>query len=142
MADLIEALVGTGMSLKNLTLIGHSLGAHVAGCTAKRLESIEKIGTIIGLDPAAIGFKFDEVENRLAETDADYVQVIHTDITKFGIAKPIGHGNLHFVQLITISSIKNILLSADIYPNSGKLQPGCKKRNVVTTWFGNVKISL
>lgn len=93
MADLIEALVGTGMSLKNLTIVGHSLGAHVAGCTAKRLESNEKIGTIIGLDPAAIGFDFDEVDNRLSETDADYVQVIHTDIMKFGMAKPIGHGS-------------------------------------------------
>lgn len=94
MADLIEALVGMGMNLKDLTLIGHSLGAHVAGCAAKKMNSTEKIGTIIGLDPASVGFKFDEKNKRLSESDADYVQVIHTDITKFGMAKPMGHGEL------------------------------------------------
>lgn len=56
------------------------------------LNSTEKIGIIIGLDPAAVGFNFAEKEKRLAETDADYVQVIHTDITKFGMPKPMGHG--------------------------------------------------
>ncbi|XP_055295774.1 inactive pancreatic lipase-related protein 1-like [Sitodiplosis mosellana] len=115
LAELIEALVKYGMSLKDLTLVGHSLGAHVAGCSAKMLNSTEKIGIIIGLDPASVGFDFAEKDKRLAETDADYVQVIHTDITKFGMAKPMGH--------------------ADIYPNSGKLQPGCKKRNILTTLF-------
>lgn len=95
MADLIEALVIKGMSLKDLTLVGHSLGAHVAGMCAKRMNSTEKIGTIIGLDPASVGFKFDEKDKRLSDTDADYVQVIHTDITKFGMAKPMGHGELY-----------------------------------------------
>lgn len=68
------------------------MGAHVAGYAAKRLNSHKKIGSIIGLDPAAIGYNFDERENRLCDTDADYVQVIHTDIAKFGMAKPMGHG--------------------------------------------------
>lgn len=80
------------MSLKDLTLVGHSLGAHVAGYTAKLLNSTEKIGSIIGLDPAAVFFEFDQPENRLSKTDAEYVQVIHTDIMKFGMAKPMGHG--------------------------------------------------
>lgn len=92
LADLIEALVGSGMSLTNLSLVGHSLGAHIAGCAAKRLNTDEKIDSIIGLDPAAIGFTFSERENRLSDTDAEYVQVIHTDIKKFGMDKPMGHG--------------------------------------------------
>lgn len=92
LADLIEALVDSGMNLSDLSLVGHSLGAHVAGCAAKRLNSHRKIGSIIGLDPAAIGYDFDETENRLCDTDAEYVQVIHTDIAKFGMAKPMGHG--------------------------------------------------
>lgn len=44
---------------------------------------------------------------RLSETDADYVDVIHTDAGVFGIPDPIGH--------------------ADFYPNEGRaLQPGCQ----------------
>lgn len=96
LADLIEALVDSGMNLEDLSLVGHSLGAHVAGCAAKRLNSQKKIGSIIGLDPAAIGYDFDETENRLSENDAEYVQVIHTDIAKFGMAKPMGHGT-HYI---------------------------------------------
>lgn len=94
LADLLETLVANGMNLKDLILVGHSLGAHVAGCAAKKLNSTEKIGAIIGLDPASVGFKYDEMDKRLSQSDADYVQIIHTDITKFGIAKPMGHGTL------------------------------------------------
>lgn len=52
-----------------------NLGAHVAGCSAKMLNSTEKIGIIIGLDPASVGFDFAEKDKRLSDTDADYVQV-------------------------------------------------------------------
>lgn len=83
------------MNLKDLTVVGHSLGAHVAGCAAKKFNSTEKIGAIIGLDPASVGFKYDETDKRLANSDADYVQVIHTDISKFGIAQPLGHGTFN-----------------------------------------------
>lgn len=97
MADLLEALVADGMSLNDLVLVGHSLGAHVAGVAAKRMNSTEKIGTIIGLDPASVGFKFDEKDKRLAQSDANYVQVIHTDGTKFGMPEPMGHGDyIHY----------------------------------------------
>lgn len=129
------------MNLDDLTLVGHSLGAHIAGCAAKRLESNEKIGTIIGLDPASIGFDFDRLENRLTDTDANYVQIIHTDITKFGMPKPMGHGMdhysyfCHFFFKLYVNEFKSFS-TADIYPNGGKLQPGCKKRNIVTSWFG------
>lgn len=75
-------------------LIGYhySIGAHMAGRTAKLLESANKIGTIIGLDPTSVGYSSSEPEKRLDRSDALYVQVIHTDISRFGIAKPIGHG--------------------------------------------------
>lgn len=92
MSELIEALVAHGMRMKDLTLVGHSLGAHLAGCAAKKLKTNEKIGMIIGLDPAAVGFDFAERGTRLTDSDADYVQVIHTDITTFGMARPMGHG--------------------------------------------------
>lgn len=62
-----------------------------------------------GLDPAAVLFNANESEYCLSSNDANYVQVIHTDIDDgklaFGIDQPLGH--------------------ADFYPNGGHLQPGC-----------------
>lgn len=82
-------------------------GAQIAGQTAKKMQSAEKIGVIIGLDPAAIGFDYFETQERLSEADADYVQVIHTDITKFGMAPPMGHGLLLSVILWQYLQNKN-----------------------------------
>lgn len=63
------------------------------------MRSPGKIGVIIGLDPAAVGFDFFEGDLRLTETDAKYVQVIHTDGDKFGFPNPLGHGSLSFILL-------------------------------------------
>lgn len=47
-----------------------------------------------GLDPASVDFDFFEKDKRLADTDADFVEIIHTDGDKFGFANPLGHGRL------------------------------------------------
>lgn len=70
-----------------------------------------KIAKIVGLDPASPLFKFEEVETRLDETDAGYVEVIHTCAGLLGMTKPIG--------------------MASFYPNGGKSQPGCGWSDVV-----------
>lgn len=80
------------MNLQDLTMVGHSLGSHIAGRAAKQLKSPGKIACIVGLDPAKIGFEFFERNKRLADTDADYVQVIHTNGETFGFRDPLGHG--------------------------------------------------
>lgn len=86
-----------GMKLHNLVIVGHSLGAHIAGMAGKKLTTNQKISAIIGLDPAGVLFDVNETNYRLADSDADYVQVIHTDIDDgrlaLGIGQPIGHGN-------------------------------------------------
>lgn len=64
------------------------------------------MGKIIGLDPASPLFKYDNIDGRLAETDASYVEVIHTCAGRLGMTKPIG--------------------SASFFPNGGRHQPGCK----------------
>lgn len=92
LATVINALVGYGLNLSELTLIGHSLGSHLAGLTAKKLNFTQKVGTIIGLDPASPGFSVSNIENRLDKSDADYVLIIHTDIAMYGMIEPIGHG--------------------------------------------------
>lgn len=54
-----------------------------------------KVGKIVGLDPAAPGFKKEEAENRLSNTDALYVEVIYTSAGKFGHVEPFGHSNFY-----------------------------------------------
>ncbi|XP_044014057.1 lipase member H-B-like [Aphidius gifuensis] len=96
------------IDLKNVHLIGHSLGAHVAGFTGLYLTSknIGKIGRITGLDPAKP--KFENSDERLNRSCAEFVDVIHTSTDEIGIEDKIGH--------------------TDYYPNGGSRdQPGCKE---------------
>ncbi|XP_072197089.1 pancreatic triacylglycerol lipase-like [Excalfactoria chinensis] len=94
----------------NVHIIGHSLGAHVAGEAGKRMPGV---GRITGLDPAQPYFQDTPIEVRLDKTDADFVDIIHTDTAPFipnigfGMAPAIGH--------------------LDFYPNGGVEMPGCDK---------------
>lgn len=120
LAELLDILEMLGLHLKDVTIVGHryisqylqmsidmihfvllslyySIGAHMAGLAAKLIKSANKVGTIIGLDPTSVGFNLPKSEKRLDHTDAMYVQVIHTDISRFGIANPIGHGEINMV---------------------------------------------
>lgn len=58
----------------------------------KKIKTTDKIGTIIALDPISMRFDSLDEKNRLTRSDAYYVEVIHTDGTKFGISETIGHG--------------------------------------------------
>lgn len=104
-----ELIVASKINLKTVHLIGKSLGAHVASWAGKRVQEVtgNKINRITGLDPASP--KFDNVllpkNERLNESDADFVDVIHTDAGYYGFKTPIG--------------------TVDFYPNGGGLQPGC-----------------
>ncbi|KNC34548.1 hypothetical protein FF38_00518 [Lucilia cuprina] len=92
------------VKLQELTIIGHSLGAHISGFTAKHFRST-KVNTVIGLDPALPLFDINQPDKRLSNTDADYVQSIHTNGGRFGFLQPIGKGAF--------------------YPNGGESQPAC-----------------
>lgn len=96
-----------GAKATNFHLIGHSLGAHVAGYAGKRVPNI---GRITGLDPAGPYFENTDSIVRLDSSDAQYVDVIHSDGTAnlllgLGLFQAIGH--------------------ADFYPNGGVNQPEC-----------------
>lgn len=54
-----------------------------------------KVGTIIGLDPAGPAFRSNQrfLRQRLDDSDAKYVLVLHTDVRQYGIKEPIGHGS-------------------------------------------------
>ncbi|XP_055920277.1 phospholipase A1-like [Eupeodes corollae] len=96
----------SNLNFDSVTLIGHSLGAHVAGFAAKNVQR-GKIGSIIGLDPTMPLFPYNDPESRLASTDAVYVESIQTNGGMKGYLQPIGQ--------ITF------------YPNGGRMQPGCKE---------------
>ncbi|XP_016938252.4 phospholipase A1 VesT1.02 [Drosophila suzukii] len=92
------------MSLESLQVIGHSLGAHVAGYAGKHVGD-KRIHTIVGLDPAMPLFCYDKPDKRLSTEDAFYVESIQTNGGLKGFLKPIGKGTF--------------------YPNGGRKQPGC-----------------
>lgn len=90
------------LSFATVTVIGHSLGAHIAGIAGKNVKR-GRIQNIVGLD-AALPF-FMGFSSKLLPTDAEYVETIHTNIGFKGFTKPLGH--------------------ASFYPNWGKVQLGC-----------------
>ncbi|XP_037707383.1 phospholipase A1 VesT1.02-like [Drosophila subpulchrella] len=92
------------MSLESLEVIGHSLGAHVAGYAGKHVGD-KRVHTIVGLDPAMPLFSYDKPDKRLSTEDAFYVESIQTNGGEKGFLKPIGKGTF--------------------YPNGGRKQPGC-----------------
>lgn len=91
-------------------MIGHSLGAHVAGFAGKEVirSTGKKIYWITGLDPAGPLFEIplQNKMNRLSDLDAVYVEVVHSDGGILGFIRPLGH--------------------SDFFPNGGKfIQPNC-----------------
>lgn len=90
-------------SPSDIYMIGHSLGAHSCGVAGTRTGS--KINVIVGLDAARPLFLYNETEQRLDPSDAQFVHVVHTNTAFLGYVEPLGH--------------------ADYYPNGGESQPGC-----------------
>ena len=90
---------------------GHSLGAHVCSYAAKyaRDEFGIVLNRVTGLDPAGPLFEMTEPPVRIDKSDADFVDIIHTngglDNGFLGMNRAVGH--------------------ADFYPNGGRQQPGC-----------------
>lgn len=103
----LATMVQAGLDPSSIHLIGHSLGSHIASFTGKTLHNLTgyKVGRISGLDPAGPCFADVDPELRLTKTDADYVDVMHTDAGVYGLNAIVGH--------------------RDYYPNSGSEQYGC-----------------
>ena len=94
-----------GADRTGIHIIGHSLGAHLAGFAGKRMRP--KLGRITALDPAGPCFgKFfsNSPSDRLSANDALEVDVYHYDDGFLGLAGQHGH--------------------FDVYVNGGASQPG------------------
>lgn len=104
-AEFLDFVIGKdNKKWDQLAVIGHSLGAHIAGFAGKNVKK-GKIGTIIGLDPAAPFFNPKSPKMRLNRHDAKYVEIIHTNGQCYGMNAAIG--------------------TADFFVNGGNKQPGC-----------------
>lgn len=95
------------LELSKVHIIGFSLGAHVAGFAGSLLPGLRRI---TGLDPAGPLFEAQHPKARLDESDASYVDVIHSNgqnliLGGLGAWQPMGH--------------------VDFYPNGGRGQHGC-----------------
>lgn len=109
----VEYLVkNCNIPLENITFMGHSLGAHISGFAAKKIQKSigQDVSRLIAFDPAAPLFSLNNCENRLCQTDAIEVITLHT--SDLGLS----------------SSTKN--LSDTTYQfNNARVQPGCGKIN-------------
>lgn len=87
--------------LIRMLLIGHSLGAHLAGTVGHLLKipsinnqgpEIKRLGTIIGLDPAGPWFPpYGTKRHCLSLHDARRVLILHTGTILLGNAHRLGH---------------------------------------------------
>ncbi|KAG5874453.1 hypothetical protein JTB14_011322 [Gonioctena quinquepunctata] len=103
-------LVQMGVTLDDIHLVGHSMGAHVAGMGAGYMES-GRVARITGLDPARPGYRDRRSEIKLDPGDAIVVDVVHTYAKVLGLIETVGH--------------------LDFYPNGGLTQPGCPEADDV-----------
>ncbi|CAG2102317.1 unnamed protein product [Medioppia subpectinata] len=96
----------SGLSVANVHILGHSLGAHIAGYAGQAFNG--QLGRITGFDPAGPGYAGKDTKDKLNPSNAQFVDAIHTDtfpLIGLGINENSGH--------------------VDFYPNGGHDQPGC-----------------
>ncbi|CAK1590855.1 unnamed protein product [Parnassius mnemosyne] len=104
--EFLKKLTEQGLKVENLEIVGISLGAHIAGYAAKYLYAAtgKKPSRITGLDPAGPCYRALPPSSKLHASDADRVDIVHTNIDGFGLAEKLGH--------------------VDFYVNGGEYQPG------------------
>ncbi|KAJ8681717.1 hypothetical protein QAD02_017509, partial [Eretmocerus hayati] len=104
-ARMINFLEIRGSDVTKMSLVGHSLGAHVMGSAG--YQTTNKVGHVVGLDPAGPLFEnLTNPERSLTSQDALLVEAVHTNDNGWGLQRPVGH--------------------IDFYPNGGgPYQPGC-----------------
>ncbi|XP_042871709.1 pancreatic lipase-related protein 2-like [Penaeus japonicus] len=99
----------TGLQASQLHIVGHSLGAHTAGMTGKRVKS-GQVARVTGLDPAGPLFYDQSADLRIDKSDALFVDIIHAN------SGPIIEGCIGLFEAVG---------HVDFYPNGGMHQPGC-----------------
>lgn len=106
--------------MEDFHLIGHSLGAHIAGLTG---ASLHNLGRITALDPAKPYFEATHPSIRLDPMDALYVDVLHTDASL--------NGN----DMFSLGT-RQFMGDVDFFPNDGDRQPSCSDETVANLLEG------
>lgn len=101
LGEFLRWLTTLGISYDKMHLVGFSLGGHLIGNAGREVNG--NIKRITALDPA--GPLWSNSEDRINQTDARYVEVIHTNTGLYGYTDPCG--------------------DVDYYPNGGTNMPGC-----------------
>ncbi|CAH2002328.1 unnamed protein product [Acanthoscelides obtectus] len=114
---ILNALGNDSSKLDHVHIIGHSLGAQVAGFVGKHVQQLTnglKLGRITALDAAGPLFELPlklPSTRRVNKNDATYVDSIHTNVGFFGFLAPFA--------------------DADFFINfGGPVQPGCMELNI------------
>lgn len=78
--------------VENIYLIGHSLGAHIAGYAGRYFKQYSGLNLtrITGLDPANPCFNEGEALSGLQRGDAEFIDVIHTNPGVLGKSSSVG----------------------------------------------------
>ncbi|KAJ2943599.1 hypothetical protein O0L34_g16708 [Tuta absoluta] len=105
-AEMLANLTKLGLNPKKLEVLGLSLGGQTISFIAKnyRMMTGMNISRLTALDPSGPCFRNLGPEDRLDQSDADFVDVVDTNIDGYGMAAPVGHVNF--------------------YVNGGEYQPG------------------
>ena len=127
-AQLLNFLIDRKIfSLESIHVIGFSLGAQASGMIANYLTKGRKLKRITGLDPAKPLFIHASNDYRLDQNDAEFVDIIHTDVFARGVLLPSGHVDFYanggyMIEFIQIKfNIMQLIFS-------GFDQPGCANR--------------
>ncbi|KAK9871732.1 hypothetical protein WA026_014185 [Henosepilachna vigintioctopunctata] len=103
----INSLLRMGALKDDIHLVGHGVGAHIAGYVGSRINGLKKISA---LDPTGPRFQFMPEIVRLHSGCAKYVEVLHTDSFE-GVSQ----------------GTSELMGDADFFINNAHLQPGCKE---------------
>ncbi|XP_039748822.1 phospholipase A1-like [Pararge aegeria] len=126
-AEVLAQLTRAGLDPCKTELLGFSLGGQTVSYIAKNYQQMtgRNISKITALEPAGPCFRTLSPHERLDASNADFVQVIHTNIDGYGMATRMGH--------------------VDFYVNGGEFQPTdlnflpcsstCSHFRVLTYWL-------
>lgn len=110
MGTVVLNAVRKGLDVQKFHVVGHSLGAQLCGYMGRKIiqqsNHAVKLPRITGLEPANPGFFPPILLQHLSYSDADFVDIVHTDTNFYGQPHATG--------------------TADFWPNDGsRIQPGC-----------------
>lgn len=119
---MLAQITNSGLDPSRTELIGFSLGGQIIGYIGRNFKILTgyNISRITALEPAGPCFRTLPKEDRLDSSNADFVQVMHTNIDGFGMATQMGH--------------------VDFYVNGGEYQPSDIKLYPCTTECSHFRV--